>query len=104
MNDSVQEVTKEKLIADFNAVIGDTEQLLKSVANEKGVKAKILLGKVEENLKIARQRFRELRGHAVEKSKAAAKVTDDYVHENPWKAIGIAAGIGVVIGLLLSRR
>jgi ElaB/YqjD/DUF883 family membrane-anchored ribosome-binding protein len=40
----------------------------------------------------------------VEKSKAAAKVTDEYVHDNPWKAIGVSAGIGLVIGLLIGRR
>jgi ElaB/YqjD/DUF883 family membrane-anchored ribosome-binding protein len=40
----------------------------------------------------------------VEKSKAAAKVTDEYVHDNPWRAIGAAAGIGLVIGLLIGRR
>jgi ElaB/YqjD/DUF883 family membrane-anchored ribosome-binding protein len=38
------------------------------------------------------------------KTKAAAKVTDAYVHENPWKAIGVAAGVGLVIGLLIGRR
>ena len=40
----------------------------------------------------------------VEKGKVAAKVTDEYVHENPWKAIGVSAGIGLVIGLLIGRR
>ncbi|HCI13500.1 MAG TPA: DUF883 domain-containing protein, partial [Gallionellaceae bacterium] len=37
------------------------------------------------------------------RTKEAAKVTDEYVHENPWKAVGIAAGVGLVIGMLISR-
>ena len=38
------------------------------------------------------------------KTKEAAKVTDAYVHENPWRSVGFAASIGVVIGLLIGRR
>ena len=41
---------------------------------------------------------------AIETTKTAVRATDNYVHENPWRAIGIAVGIGVVIGLLLNRR
>ena len=40
----------------------------------------------------------------VEKGKQAARVTDDYVHEHPWAAIGIAAGVGVLVGLLVNRK
>jgi ElaB/YqjD/DUF883 family membrane-anchored ribosome-binding protein len=40
----------------------------------------------------------------VARTKAAAKATDEYVHGHPWQAIGIAASIGVVIGLLIGRR
>ena len=40
----------------------------------------------------------------VEKSKAAAKATDTYVKDNPWKAVGIGAAVGVVLGMLINRR
>ena len=40
----------------------------------------------------------------VEKTKATVKATDEYVQENPWKAIGISAAIGVLVGALISRR
>jgi ElaB/YqjD/DUF883 family membrane-anchored ribosome-binding protein len=33
-----------------------------------------------------------------------ARATDDYVHEHPWRAVGAAAGVGLIIGLLISRR
>ena len=49
-----------------------------------------------------------LRGYlaaaVVEKTKAAARATDDYVHDNPWKAVGVAAGVGFLLGLLVNRR
>ncbi|MDQ1316092.1 MAG: hypothetical protein QG662_2201, partial [Pseudomonadota bacterium] len=38
------------------------------------------------------------------RTKAAAKATDEYVHVHPWQAIGVAASVGVVIGLLIGRR
>ena len=41
---------------------------------------------------------------AVAKAKAAGHATDEFVHENPWRSIGIAAGVGLVMGLLISRR
>lgn len=102
------DVTKDKLIEDFNAVISDTEQLLKSVAATGGEKAIALRASVEQNLKTARERLQNLEQAAAEKTRAAAKVTDEYVHVHPWQSIGIAAGIsaivGVVIGLLLNRH
>ena len=41
---------------------------------------------------------------AVDKAKSAAKAADGYVHENPWKSIGVAAGVGLLIGMLIGRR
>ena len=97
-------ISQEKLLDDFNAVIAEAEQLLKSVANEGGDKADTLRLKVEENLRAAKARLKDLEGAVVEKTRAAAHATDDYVHDHPWQAIGVAAGVGVVVGLLLNRR
>ena len=60
--------------------------------------------KMERNLKVAKERLGDMQEKAVERTRAAAKATDHYVHEHPWQAIGVAAAIGVVIGLLLNRR
>jgi ElaB/YqjD/DUF883 family membrane-anchored ribosome-binding protein len=108
MTTHAKEVTKDELIENFNAVVTETEQLLKSVANAGGDKAGALRASVEQNLAIAKDRLRHLQQAATEKTEAIAHATDEYVHENPWQAIGIAAGIGgaigVAIGLLLNRR
>ena len=101
-------ITKENLLNDLNAVVGETEQLMKSIATAGGEKAHALRASVEENLKIARDRLVQLEKAAVEKARETAKTTDAYVHANPWQSIAIAAAVsaivGIVIGLLLNRR
>jgi ElaB/YqjD/DUF883 family membrane-anchored ribosome-binding protein len=108
MTNATSEVTREKLLQDFNMVIAETEELLKSAAAAGGEKAHVWRANVEQNLKAAKDKLVELEQAAVAKTKAAAVATDDYVHDNPWQAIGVAAGVsvivGIAIGLLLNRR
>ena len=54
-------------------------------------------------LRQGREKAQEIQEKAVAKSKAAARVTDDYVHENPWRSIGVAFGVGIAVGLLINR-
>jgi ElaB/YqjD/DUF883 family membrane-anchored ribosome-binding protein len=98
------EMSREKLVDDFATVLAEAEEMLKRAATETGDKAKDLRSQVETKLLHAKLRLQELEGEAVDRAKAAARATDDYVHENPWQAIGIAAAIGLVAGLLLNRR
>ena len=99
---------KQKLLADFHAVVAEADQLLKFVTDEGGDKANALRTKVERNLNAAKERLRSLEDALMERTKATARATDEYVHENPWQTVGITAGLsvvlGVVIGLLLYRR
>jgi ElaB/YqjD/DUF883 family membrane-anchored ribosome-binding protein len=108
MTPHTNEVTKDQLVKEFNTVVAETEQLLKSVANAGGDKASALRANVEQSLASAKDSLRNLQQAATEKTRAAAQATDNYVHESPWQAIGIAAAIsaiiGVVVGLLLNRR
>lgn len=98
------EATKEQLIDDFKVVVADAEALLKATTNQGGEKLIEVRTKVEESLKVAKARMAEAQTALLVQTKAAAKATDAYVHENPWKAIGAAAGVGLVIGLLIGRR
>lgn len=108
MTRSSSDTMKKKLLADFNAVMTEADQLLKLVADEGSDNASALRTKVEHNLNAAKQRLRSLEDVIMEKTGAAAHATDEYVHENPWQTIAIAAGlsaaIGAAIGLLLCRR
>jgi len=98
------EVSKEQLMADFRVVVSDAEALLRATANQTGEKLMAARAKVEESLQVARARLADAQYAVVAKTKAAAKATDVYVHENPWNAVGIAATVGLLIGILLGRR
>ena len=104
MNKVIDEVTKEQLIADFKTVVADAEALLKATANQGGEELAAVRAKAEESLRVVKARITEEQVALLVKTKEAAKATDAYVHENPWKAVGVAAGIGLVIGLLSGRR
>ena len=97
-------VTKEKLVQDFKVVVSDAEELLRATANQAGEKVAVAREKVQESLRRAKVKLAEAEEILIDKGKQAARVTDEYVHDNPWSAVGIAAGIGFMIGLLIGRR
>lgn len=97
-------IAREKLAEDMKAVISDTEELLKATAGQAGEKIQSARAHVEETLRSAKARMEDLEHIAVEKVKDAAKATDKYVHDNPWPSIGIAAGVGLIVGWLLGRK
>ncbi len=108
MVQTAKEVTRDKLLQDFNTVVAETEQLLKDAAVASGDKAATWRNDIELKLKAAKDKLVEIEHVAAEKTKAAAEATDHYVHEKPWQAIGITAGVsvlvGITIGLLLNRN
>jgi ElaB/YqjD/DUF883 family membrane-anchored ribosome-binding protein len=96
--------TREKLVDDFAEMLTEAEDLMKRAASETGERAKDLRSQVEAKLLAAKSRLQEMQGDALDSAKAAARVTDDYVHDNPWQAIGAAAALGFLVGLLMNRR
>ena len=108
MSHSGSEAMKHRLLADFNAVVHEADELLKFVADEGGDKADAMRSRVEKNLNAAKQRLRSMEDAVMERTRATARATDEYVHENPWQTVGVAAGIGAACGalicLLLLRR
>ena len=98
------EVTKEQLITDFKVVVADAEALLKATASQGGEKMAEVRAKAEASLRVAKDKMAEAQAALLAKTKATARATDVYVHENPWRAVGVAAGVGLVIGLLIGRR
>ena len=97
-------VAKERLIQDFKAVISDTEELLKATATQTGERVSAARTRMQETIENSRERLSELQETATDKARAAARATDQIVHDNPWKAVGIAAGVGFLLGLLVHRR
>ena len=98
------DVTKDQLIADFKVVVADMEALIKATANQGGEALAKVRARAEESLTAAKVKMADAEAALVDKTKAAAEATDEYVHANPWRAVGVAAGVGLVIGLLIGRR
>jgi ElaB/YqjD/DUF883 family membrane-anchored ribosome-binding protein len=103
MND-LSTASKEKLVQDFKVVISDAEELLKATASAAGEKVSAARERVQDSLHQAKIKLAEAEDILVQKSKAAARMTDEYVHEHPWRSVGVAAGVGLIIGLLIGRR
>jgi ElaB/YqjD/DUF883 family membrane-anchored ribosome-binding protein len=103
MNTSVT-TSKDKLVDDLRMVVADAEELLKATANQTGERIAAARARAGESLQVAKARLEEAQAVVVERTKVAARATDDYVHDNPWQAIGIAATVGLVLGALISRR
>ena len=97
-------VTKEQLIHDFKVVVADAEALLKATAGQGGEAMAAVRAKVGASLATAKAKLSDAQAALLAKTKAAAKATDEYVHVHPWQAIGVAASVGVVVGLLIGRR
>ena len=97
-------VTRDKLVQDFKIVVADAEELLKATASQAGEKVSVARERVQDSLRQAKVKLAEAEDVIVLKGKQAVDVTDEYVHENPWRAVGIAAGVGLIIGLLIGRR
>jgi ElaB/YqjD/DUF883 family membrane-anchored ribosome-binding protein len=98
------DVNKAKLVADLKVVVADAEELLRATASQAGEKAAVARERIQASLATAKVKLGEAEQVLREKTKEAAKVTDDYVRDNPWQAVGIAAVAGLVLGILISRR
>ncbi len=100
--------TRDKLVDDFSNVLSEAEDLLQKANKETGDTARDLRSQVEARLLSAKQKLGELEDEAIERARAAARFTDDYVHDHPWQSMGfavaVAAALGVAIGLLMQRR
>jgi len=97
-------VSSQQLQADLKAVVSDAEALLKATAGDAGSKFSGVRDRLEESLKATRERLVDMEEQVLAQTKAAARATDEYVHENPWPSIGIAAAVGLVVGVLIGRR
>ena len=97
-------VQKDKLMNDLRLVISDAGELLRMTADEAGESAANLRNRVLDRMNQAKSDLVHLQETAIAKVKSAGHVTDEFVQDNPWKSIGIAAGAGLLIGLLISRR
>jgi ElaB/YqjD/DUF883 family membrane-anchored ribosome-binding protein len=95
---------RDQLLSDLKTVIQDAEAWLRHSGHLTGEEFKAAKAKFERTLVKAKEDIVRLEEVAVEKAKVAAKATDEYVKENPWKAVGLGTAVGVVIGMLIARK
>lgn len=98
------DVSKDKLVSDLKVVMADAEELLRLTASQAGEKATAARERIQASLMAARAKMTDAERAVVDQTKVVAKATDAYVHQNPWAAVGIAAAVGLVLGVLISRR
>ncbi|MCH8620090.1 DUF883 family protein [Undibacterium sp. TS12] len=94
---------KEQLMNDLHLVIRDAEEMLKNTEQQSSEGFRAAKEKFERTLKNAKAEVERIEDLVVTRTKEAAKATDVYVKENPWQSAGIAAGIGLLVGLLIGR-
>ena len=89
---------------DMKTLVRDAQQLFREASTATGERADELRTKGQDLLDSAAHRAQELQAVALETGKELASTTDDFVKENPWKAVAISAGVGVLLGMLISRK
>ncbi len=92
------DVTVDDIVEDLRAVVRDAEALLHATQGHAGERIEEIRARAEETIGSAKERLRDAGAGVGEKARAAAKSTDDFVHENPWRAVAIAAAIGFLLG------
>jgi len=100
----MNEFVKEKLASDFKALIDDVEELLKATATQTGENIADLRQRVEKKIEEGRKALGEQQQVLLDKAEEARASAEAYVRENPWRTLGIATGIGLVLGFFLRRN
>ncbi|MBI1892136.1 MAG: DUF883 domain-containing protein [Burkholderiales bacterium] len=89
---------------DMKTLVRDAQELFREATAATGEKADELRSKGLDMLETALARAQEMQTAAIETGKEIAETTDDFVKENPWKAVAISAGVGLLVGMLIARK
>ncbi|UGQ47852.1 DUF883 family protein [Massilia endophytica] len=89
---------------DVKTLVKDAQALFSAATALTGEKAEELRGRGMRALEGALAKAQEAQASAIEYGKAAASSTDAYVKENPWRSIAVAAGVGLLVGVILGRK
>jgi ElaB/YqjD/DUF883 family membrane-anchored ribosome-binding protein len=100
----MQQVTTDKLMQDLRTVVSDAEELLRATAGQAGEQIRQARARAEESLRAARERLETIEDEVITHVRDSARAADRYVHDHPWGAVGVAASIGFLVGILVARR
>lgn len=99
-----EQISTEKLVEDLQLLVRDAEALLNATATQTGERIQEVRARAEESLRMTKERLAEMEDQALERAREVATAADKYVRENAWQSVAIAAGVGLLVGLLLRRR
>jgi ElaB/YqjD/DUF883 family membrane-anchored ribosome-binding protein len=103
MNPSM-DVQKDKLIQDLRVVMRDAEEILKSSGQQLGDGAAHWRERTQDRLAQVREQISALQQQTTDRVVTAGRSTNEFVHRNPWAAVGVASGIGLLAGFLMNNR
>jgi ElaB/YqjD/DUF883 family membrane-anchored ribosome-binding protein len=88
----------------MKTLVRDAQDLFREATSSTGVKAEELREKGLMLLDAAMEKAQEVQAAALETGKEVAQTADEYVHQNPWKAVAISSAVGLLVGMLLARK
>ena len=100
----LKELSRSRLMTDVKAVVADAEDYLAATAGQSGEAYAAARTKLERTLEEVRAQAGDATRAATERTRAAARAADAYAHENPWEAVAVGAGVGLLLGWLIGRR
>lgn len=95
---------RERLMGDLKQAVQDAESWLRNASAANAEDLGLVKAKFEDALRTAKRDLLKLEDSVIARGKMAAQATDHYVHDNPWKAVAAGAAVGVIVGMLISRR
>jgi len=97
-------LARQQVMADLKALVRDSEQLLKATAGDLTEKGKEARARVTAALQRAKETCESLQVQTAEKAKAAAKKADLAIRDHPYESVGVAFGLGLLMGVLVARK
>ena len=96
-------MTTRKLVSDVRILAADAEELVKVTAGQTGEKIAETRNRIQKSVADLKPRLAQAQAALADDARSAAELGDSYVHEQPWTAIGIAAGVSILVGILIGR-
>lgn len=98
------QMSTEHVMGDFRALMADAQALIEATAAHEDGPIGVIRSKALETLASAKENLSNIEGSLSDKAKVVAEGADEFVHRKPWESVGIAVGLGLLVGLLISRR
>lgn len=102
MNDT--SAKRDQLATDFKRVMDDINALIGAQGTKVESEVVAIRERLRDRLEETRRRIDDLQHEGIERARRAARQTDEYVHDHPWHAVGAAAALALVVGVLIARR